>query len=174
MNAGYTVRTALGRIVKKIKAATNKLNNHHVQFSTSKQVHIFHKTEMPVWVTYDFGADGHYLNETDRARAGLPILKPLKKRVGVADGGVSVGTHVTHLTFPQLPHKESTADTVTYFPNSPMSVGTTSDDDTVSVFAKDGVKFYYREDVLITCKNKPILIEVRNICGCYRIPLQQR
>ena len=114
----------------------------------SKQVHIFHKTEMPVWVTYDSGADGNYLNKTDRTHAGLPILKPLKKRVGVADGGVSVGTHVTHLTFPQLPHKESTADTVTYLPNSPMSVGTASDDNIVSVFAKDGVKFYYREDVL--------------------------
>ena len=119
---------------------------------------MFHKSEMLVCVTYDYGADRYYLNETDRMRAGLPILKPPEKRVGIANGGVSVGKHVTHLTLPQISHKASMSENFTDFPNSLMSVGKTANNDTVSVFTKDDVKIYYEEDVLITCKNKPILI----------------
>ena len=129
---------------------------------------------MPVWVTYDSGTDRHYLNKTDRVHAGLPILKPPTKRVGVANGGASVGTHVTHLKFHQISHKESTTDTFTDSPNFLMSVGNTADDNTISVFTKYDVKFYYKEDVLITCKNNPVLIRVCNISGLYCILLQQR
>ena len=39
-----------------------------------------------------------------------------------------------------------------------MSVGKMADDGTVSVFTKEGVKVFKEEDVLITCKGKPILI----------------
>ena len=113
---------------------------------------------MTVWVTYDSGANRHYLNKTDRARAGLPILKPSTKRVGIANDSVSVSTYVTRLPFPQLSHKASMEDTFTNFRNSLMSVGKTSDDDTVSFFTKDDIKVYYKEDVLITCNNKPVLI----------------
>ncbi len=41
-----------------------------------------------------------------------------------------------------------------------MSVGKTSDDGTVLVFTKDGVKIFKEEDVLITCKGEPILIGI--------------
>ena len=129
--------------------------------------------EMLVWVTYDSGVDGHYLNETNRAHAGLPILKPSTKQVDVANGGVSVGAHVTRLPFPQISHKASTAETFTNFPNSLMSFGKTANDDTVSVFTKDGIKVYYEEDVLIIFKNKSILIGVSYSRRCYYIPLQQ-
>ena len=172
-NAGYTVRTAFSRIVKKLKATTNKLNNHHVHFSARKQVRFFHKAEMSVWVTYDYINDGQYLNETDRVRTGLPILKPSTKRVGVANGELSVGPHITRLPFHQLSHKSSTTEIFTDFPNSLMSVGKTADDDSISVFTKVDVKVYYEEDVLIPFNNKPIIIRVSDSPGRYHIPLQQ-
>ena len=112
---------------------------------------------MPVWVTYDSSTDRHYLNVINCMRAGLPILKPSTKQVGVANDGVSDGTHVTHLPFTQISHKSSNTETFKDFPNSLMSFVKTSNEDTVSVFTKDDVKVYHEEDVFITCKNKPIL-----------------
>ena len=50
--------------------------------------------------------------------------------------------------------KNTIADTFKDFPHSLMSVGKKSDDDTVSVFTKDGVTFHYAEDLLIACKDK--------------------
>ncbi len=55
-----------------------------------------------------------------------------------------------------------------------MSVGKTAGKGTVSVFTKDGVNVFKEEDVLITCKGKPILIGVRDGHGQYRIPLMQQ
>jgi hypothetical protein len=66
------------------------------------------------------------------------------------------------------------ADTFQDFPTSLMSVGKTADDDTVSVFTKEGVNVFKGEDVLITCKGKPILIRVRDSHGRYQIPLMQQ
>ena len=78
-----------------------------------------------------------------------------------------------NLTFPQLSQTAAEADTFDEFPTSLMSVGQTSDDGNVSIFTKDGVTVYKEEDVLITCKGKPILIGKRNERGRYRIPLMQ-
>jgi hypothetical protein len=50
-------------------------------------------------ITYDSGADGHYISEHDRIKAGLPILRRSNKRVGVANGGVSKAQHVVQLPF---------------------------------------------------------------------------
>jgi hypothetical protein len=50
------------------------------------------------------------------------------------------------------------ADTFQDFPTSLMSVSKTANDGTVSVFTKEGVNVFKEEDVLITCKGKPILI----------------
>ena len=58
-NAAYSLGSAFNRTIKKI----NK--NKHVSFATH-----------PVMVTYDSGADGHYISEKDRHNAGLPILRP--------------------------------------------------------------------------------------------------
>ncbi len=55
-----------------------------------------------------------------------------------------------------------------------MTVGKTANDDTVSVFTKEGINVFKEEDVLITCKGKPILIGVRDRHGRYQIPLMQQ
>ena len=127
-------------------------------------------------VTYDSGADGHYLSEHNRKRAGLPILRKSSRRVGVATGEISLGNKVTKLPIPpleQLNPVATEADTFTDFPHSLMSVGRTSDSGTISIFTKDDVTVYHEEDVLITCKGAPILIGARDERGRYHIPLQQ-
>jgi hypothetical protein len=46
-----------------------------------------------------------------------------------------------------------------------MSMGKTSDDGTVLVFAKEGVNVYKEKDILITCKGEPILIGIPDNLG---------
>ena len=55
-----------------------------------------------------------------------------------------------------------------------MSVGKTSDDGTISIFTKDGVTVHNEQDVLITCKDEPILIGIRDSKRRYYIPLMQQ
>eukprot|EP00804_Cyclotella_cryptica_P026024 CCRYP_018185-RA/>CCRYP_018185-RA protein AED:0.33 eAED:0.35 QI:0/0/0/1/0/0/2/0/281 len=124
-------------------------------------------------VTYDSGADGHYLSEADRHTAGLPILKPSTKQVGVANGSTSHSAHVTRLPFPTLSPRATQADSFNDCPHSLMSIGKTSDDKTASIFTRDGVTVHAEEDVLITCQGTPILIGVCDAHGRYCIPLIQ-
>ena len=124
-------------------------------------------------LTYDSGADGHYISESDRKQAGLPILRPSTKLVVVANGEESHGNKVTALPIPQLDSKDTKADTFYDFPTSLMSVGKTSDAGIISIFTKEGVTVHKEEDVLITCKGKPILVGARDMNGRYRIPLVQ-
>eukprot|EP00804_Cyclotella_cryptica_P013702 CCRYP_016146-RA/>CCRYP_016146-RA protein AED:0.57 eAED:0.15 QI:0/-1/0/1/-1/1/1/0/211 len=124
-------------------------------------------------VTYDSGADGHYVSEADRLAASLLILKPSTKKVGVANGSTSIGAHVTRLPFPTLSPQATQANSFNDFPHSLMSIGKTSDDKTVSIFTRDGVTVHAEQDVLITCQGTPILIGVRNTHGRYRITLLQ-
>jgi len=56
-NAAHSLGSAFNRTIKKI----NK--NKHVSFATH-----------PIMVTYDSGANGHYISEKDQRNAGLPIL----------------------------------------------------------------------------------------------------
>ena len=122
---------------------------------------------------YDSGADGHYISERDRKAAHLPILRKSTKVVGVANGGTSTAKHVIQLPFSKLSAKANTADTFEDFPNSLLSVGKLADDNTISIFTKDGVTVHNEKDVLITCQGEPILIGVRDQHGRYRIPLMQ-
>ncbi len=55
-----------------------------------------------------------------------------------------------------------------------MSVGKTSDNGTISVFTKIGITVFKEEDVLITCKGKPIFICMQDGRGRYQIPLMQQ
>eukprot|EP00956_Cyclotella_meneghiniana_P001080 scaffold1265_cov38-Cyclotella_meneghiniana.AAC.7 len=122
------------------------------------------------------GADNHYISEEDRQKLGLPILKKSSRygiRVGVANGGTSKGVNVTQQPFEKLSAKAVKADTFNDFPDSLISVGQLADDETVSIFLKEGVSVHKEEDVLITVKNEPLLIGVRDEQGRYRIPLQQ-
>ena len=98
------------------------------------------------------------MSEADRTKLGLPILCEPTKRVKVANGESSKGRHVTALSFPQLSEKALETDTFDEFKISLTSVGKTADDGNVSVFTKENVKIYKEEDVLITCKDKPILV----------------
>ena len=145
---------------------------NHVHFNDNTQVRYYEPLDTPC-ITYDSGADGHYINEQDRCDAGMPILRKSSKRVGVANGGTSKATNSTTLPFNQLSPKARQADTFPDFPQSLMSVGKISDDGTISIFNKDGVTVHKEEDVLITCKGEPILIGTRDEHGRYRIPLTQ-
>jgi hypothetical protein len=116
-------------------------------------------------VTYDSGTNGHYISKKDQRKAGLLILRPSTQKVGVANGGTSKAKNVTQLPLRQLSARAMLADTFQDFPTSLMSVGKTAKNDTVSVFTKEGVNVFKEEDVLITCKGKPILIGVRDSHG---------
>ena len=124
-------------------------------------------------ITYDSGADGHYVCEADRLQAGLPILHPYTKHVGVANGSISKATNVCQLPFPQLSATATQADSFHDFPHSLMSVGKTCDDGTISIFTQSGVSIHRDQDVLITCKGDPLLTGTRDAHGRYRIPLIQ-
>ena len=69
----------------------------HVTFSTQVQVRIIQDAQPPLMIMYDSGADGHYISERDRATARLPILRQSTRLVGVADGNMCRGKHVTKL-----------------------------------------------------------------------------
>ena len=168
-NAGYRISTAVRRATQ-----SNKANTNRVRFASQHSIRTFHSNKASVFITYDSGADGHYISERDRIAAKLPTLKRSTKRVGVANGGSSNAKHVTQLPFYQLLTKANQADTFDDFPTSLMSVGKTADDGTISTFTKEGVSVHKEQDVLITCKGKPILIGVRDDQGRYRIPLMQQ
>ena len=78
---------------------------------------------------------------------------------------------MTKLPFQQLSPNAAQADTFEEFPTSFMIVGKTSDDNTISIFTKDGIIVHKEEVVLITCKGAPILTGKRDERGCYHIPL---
>jgi hypothetical protein len=82
-NAAYSLGSTFNRTIK----MSNK--NKHVSFATHNIVHQYSSNEQPIMVTYDSGADGHYISEKDRRKAGLPILCTFTRKVGVANGGTS-------------------------------------------------------------------------------------
>eukprot|EP00804_Cyclotella_cryptica_P028786 CCRYP_018721-RA/>CCRYP_018721-RA protein AED:0.43 eAED:0.43 QI:0/0/0/1/0/0/2/0/620 len=167
-NTGYALATNIRRTLRKCLPSA-----HQVTFQAQAQVRYFHPNNSEPMITYDSGADGHYLSEADRHLANLPILRPSTKRVGVANGSTSMGKHATTLPFSLLSQTAAAAYSFDDFPTSLMSVGKTSDDGTISIFTKDGVTIHKEQDVLITCHGKPLLIGVRDVQGRYRIPLVQ-
>ena len=168
-NASYSVGTSFKRAVQKLRH-----DNQRVRFASANSVAQFNSNDLATAITFDSGADGHYISERDRCKAGLPILHPSTKRVGVANGGTSKAKFVTRLPFKQLSNNAAKADTFQDFPTSLMSVGKTCDDGNISIFTDAGVSVYKEQDVLITCQNEPILIGVRDEHGRYRIPLIQQ
>jgi hypothetical protein len=167
-NTTYSLGMTIGQTLKKIS------NNKHVRFAKNNEVHLFDNAETPIMITYNSGANGHYISKNDRCKAGLPIIWKSTRQVGVANGGVSQAKFVTQLPFKDLSAQATQADTFQDFPSSLMSKGKTADDGTISVFTKDGVTIHKETDVLITCKGEPILIGVRNEQGRYQIPLIQQ
>jgi hypothetical protein len=168
-NLGRMLSAATCRLVRKI---TNS-NQHCVTFAGQAMVAENNTKNSTVMVTYDSGADSHYISEKDRKTVGLPILRISAKKVGVANGSTCKGQYVTALPSPQLSTKAAEADTFNDFPTSLMSVGKTADNGNISIFTKEGVSVYKEEDVLLTCKGEAILIGKRDEWGRYRIPLVQ-
>ena len=165
---GRRLTNSFSRAIHRTTTSTKR-----VSFASTRTVRTFHQTETAAMITYDSGADGHYISESDRVKASLPIICQSTKCVGVANGGVSQAKHVVQLPFQRLSKAANTADTFNNFPNSLLSVGKLADNNTISIFTKDGITVHNEKDVLITCKDKPILIGVRDAQGRYRIPLMQ-
>ena len=131
-NIGYFLAATVRKLVHKF---TN--NNQQIIFRHKPTVARFHNKEEPIMITYDSGADNHYMSESDRISFKLPILRPSHKCVAVANGGMGKVKYVTRLPFPQLSTKKAEADTFEDFPSSLMSMGKTSDDGNISIFTGD-------------------------------------
>ncbi len=83
-NTAYRLGSMFNRTTKKL----NK--NKHVSFAKQNKVHLLNATSTPsIMLTHDSGADGHYISKHDQCKAGLPILRPSTRQVGVANGGTS-------------------------------------------------------------------------------------
>ncbi len=67
-NTVYSLGTTIGQTLKKIS------NNKHIRFAKNNKVHLFDKAETRIMIRYDSGANGHYISEKDRRKAGLPII----------------------------------------------------------------------------------------------------
>ena len=93
-------------------------------------------------VTYDSGADVHYLRKKDRTKLGLPILIISDKKVGVDNRGACNGKYVTSLPLPHISRKSAEADTLEELPTLLMSVGKTSEDGNVCIFTEYGVTIH--------------------------------
>ena len=165
-NTGQALGTELRRFSRSLTRDKRK-----VGFARETKTVTFNRSDEAVMVTYNSGSDGNYVSEADRTKVGLPILRISTKRVTVAHAGASKGKYFTRLPFKWLSPNAAQADTFEYFPTSLISVGKTLDDGNVSVFTKEGVKVYNEEDVLITCKSKPILVGKRYERGRYCTPL---
>jgi hypothetical protein len=93
-NMAYRLGSAFNQTIKNL----NK--NKHVSFAKQNEVHLFDATSTSsIMLTYDSGANGHYISKHDQHKAGLPILRPSTRQVGVANGGTSNAKYVTQLLF---------------------------------------------------------------------------
>ena len=171
-NTSHQITGSLYRTFKLAKSSVTQAKTVH--FATTQTVRVFHNKEVAAMITYDSGADNHYLSKRDCKIAGLPILRQSHKRVGVANGGTSTARHVSRLSFQQLSARAASTDTFNNLPSSLMSMGKTSDDGTIFIFTKDGITVHKEQDMLITCKGESILISIHDSKGCYHIPLMQQ
>ena len=62
-NIGYVLAKTVCKLVHKF---TN--NNQQVRFRHRPTVTRFHNEEEPIMITYDSGADNHYMSEADRSK----------------------------------------------------------------------------------------------------------
>jgi hypothetical protein len=154
-NTAYRLGSVFSQTIKKL----NK--NEHVSFAKQNKVHLFDATSTPsIMLTYDSGANGHYISKQDQCNTGLPILRPSTQQVGVANGSTSNAKYITKPPFQKLSAQLKQADSFQDFSTSLMSMGKTSDYGTVLVFTKEGVNVFKDEDVLNICKGEPILIGI--------------
>ena len=80
-------------IEKGFSTATHQSNNSitcdgkHLHFRSKPTIATYQQHDKTTILTYDSGADGHYLSEKDRKKLGLPILRISDKKVVVDNGG---------------------------------------------------------------------------------------
>ena len=156
---------------RRTNSITHDVKNIH--FRNRPNIATYHKHDKTTMLTYNSGADGHYLSKKDRKKLGLLILRVSAKKVGVANSGACNGKYVNTLPVPQISNRAAESDTFEEFPTSLMSVGKKADNGNMSIFTKDGVTVYKEEYVMITCQRKTIIIGKRDECGRYCIPLTQ-
>ena len=109
-----TMRAAAAMIRRGLRTISK--NKKRVRFSTKTKVATFVESERAtVFATFDSGADGNYISEADRMKAGWPILRHSASKVNVANGGSSKGKYVTKITIPGLSNKAAEADTFEFF-----------------------------------------------------------
>ena len=95
-NTAYTFGSALKRQFKRIT------KSKHVSFAKQHTMRQIDENITCVMVDYDSGADGNYISEEDRRKAGLPILRASPKTVGVAKQWWQEQGHICHtITFPK-------------------------------------------------------------------------
>ena len=74
-NVTYSIGTSLQQGL--LKTSRDK---HRVQFAMANSETKFDSADNAAMITYDSGADGHYISEEDRKRAGLPNLRTSQKK----------------------------------------------------------------------------------------------
>ena len=72
-NITNNIKSAFNQTLKSINKAKQ------VRFRPKHTVGLIKDTSV-VMITYNSGADGHYISEKDRKAAGLPILRPSTKQ----------------------------------------------------------------------------------------------
>ena len=109
-NIDYVLATNVRKLVHNF---TN--NNQKVRFRRMPTAPHFQNKEETIMITYNSGADNHYVSEAERIKLKLPILRTSHKRVAVANGGTIEVKYVTRLPFPRLSTISAEADTFEEF-----------------------------------------------------------
>ena len=124
-----------------------KADKKRVRFATKIATAESQCNNATIMVTYNSGADNNYLSKADKAKAKLPILRKLAK------------TNKTLLPIPQLSKAAAEAHTFEDFPTLLLRVGKVNNDGNVSIFTRKGVMVHTEEDVLLTVKGQPVMID---------------
>ena len=73
-NLSYKMGTSLRKAIQHLQ-----YTNQHVQFKKNNKITTFYHDDTASMITYDSGADGHYISKRDRVNAKLPILRQSTK-----------------------------------------------------------------------------------------------
>ena len=111
-NRGHTIRTETRRLLNSITC-----DSKYVQLRRKPTIATFYDNDYDKkMLTYNYGADRHYLSKIGREKLGLPILRVSAKKVGVVNGGACNDKYITKLPFPKLSNKAAEADTFKELP----------------------------------------------------------
>ncbi len=93
-NMAYCLGSVFNGMIKKLN------RNKHVSFTKQNEVHLYDATATPsLMLTYNSGANGHYISKQDQCKVGFSILQPSTWWVRVANGGTRKAKYVAQLPF---------------------------------------------------------------------------